>query len=256
VLRDSWDLCAKEWIDWVRDPGRQDTYWWFHRDRFLSLVPPAGRLTLDIGCGEGRVDRDLRQQGHRVLEVDSSLIMCQAAAHHFEDHTPVIVGDAARLPVADESADCAIAFMSLQNFDDMPGAVREIARVLADGHTLALAIANPMYAPPSPGSPDGAFVVNRPYVPPDLRDMQVGEPTTLHEKHWPLQTYTDALAQADFAIERLLEVTHPSKPIPMFLDILARRQQRVRSRPRRGPGPGSLFANTNGPRSLWRAPSG
>ena len=54
-LSDSWDAHAHEWIKWVRAPDRQDSYWRFHRERFLSLIPAAGRLTVDIGCGEGRV---------------------------------------------------------------------------------------------------------------------------------------------------------------------------------------------------------
>src|SRR5689334_3091493 len=114
VLRDKWNENADEWITWVRDPGQPDSYWRFHRKRFLSLVPVPGRLTIDIGCGEGRVPRDLQMAGHRVVGVDWSATMCKAAATHPETPIRAIVGDATKLPLADASADGAIAFMSLQ----------------------------------------------------------------------------------------------------------------------------------------------
>src|SRR5581483_6899771 len=48
-----------------------DSYWQFHRDLFLELVPPPGRRTLDLGCGEGRLSRDLARLGHNVAAVDA-----------------------------------------------------------------------------------------------------------------------------------------------------------------------------------------
>ena len=78
-MRNAWDLHADEWISWARAPGH-DSYWRFHREAFLPLVPPPERLTLDIGCGEGRLTRDLSRLGHRVLGIDASPAMVTAAA--------------------------------------------------------------------------------------------------------------------------------------------------------------------------------
>ena len=39
---------------------------------FLELVPEAGRLTIEVGCGEGRVARELLALGHRVVGFDAS----------------------------------------------------------------------------------------------------------------------------------------------------------------------------------------
>jgi len=50
-LRDAWEAEARNWVAWARTPGH-DSYWQFHRDRFLQLLPPPKGLTLDIGCGE------------------------------------------------------------------------------------------------------------------------------------------------------------------------------------------------------------
>jgi hypothetical protein len=57
-LQDAWNEQGDNWIRWARAPGH-DSYWQFHRDRFLELVPDAARLTLDVGAGEGRLAREL-----------------------------------------------------------------------------------------------------------------------------------------------------------------------------------------------------
>ena len=236
VLRDSWDAHAAEWIAWVRAPEQPDSYFRFHRKHFLELIPAPGRLTLDIGCGEGRVGRDLQEQGHEVLGVDWSRTMCKAAANHSKP-TRVVVGDAARLPMAEASVDCAIAFMSLQDIDDMPGAVAEIARVLDDGKKLALAIIHPMYSSgkfSQTGTSDENFVNKRSYFKPELcisEGGQDGMKVTFFREHRPLEDYIQALLGAGFIIEQLHEVTDEdeSKPwhrVPMFLDILATRVPR------------------------------
>jgi hypothetical protein len=53
-LSEHWERHAADWTRWAREPGR-DSYRRFHRDRFLVLVPAPGRLTLDVGCREGRL---------------------------------------------------------------------------------------------------------------------------------------------------------------------------------------------------------
>lgn len=50
ALGESWDAHPDEWIAWARAPGL-DSYWTFHRDAFLPLIPAPGRLTVDVGCG-------------------------------------------------------------------------------------------------------------------------------------------------------------------------------------------------------------
>jgi SAM-dependent methyltransferase len=234
-LGEGWDRHAREWIAWSR--AGLDTYDKFHRDVFLPLVPPPGRLTVDVGCGEGRVSRDLRAMGHRVLAVDLSLTMSSAAAAHPTDPVPAVVADATRLPLPAGAADCVVAFMSLHDIDDMPAAVAESARILASGGHLVFAIVHPINSAGQfvgvKGDPDRPFVISGSYlhagryVDTFIRDD--GLNMTFHGEHRPLHAYTDALTEAGFVIERLREVTDPDperswQRVPLFLNIVAARQ--------------------------------
>lgn len=77
-LSAAWERHAGEFVDWAR-ARNHDSYWQFHRELFLPLVPAPGRRTLDLGCGEGRVSRDLKSMGHDVVGVDVSPTMVAAA---------------------------------------------------------------------------------------------------------------------------------------------------------------------------------
>src|ERR1051325_4197558 len=108
-LAAAWEQNAPDFVTWARTPGH-DSYWQFHRDAFLEVVPPPGRRTLDLACGEGRLSRDLERLGHEVVGVDRSPAMLAAAREAGPD-IETHLADAASLPFADESFDLAVAFM-------------------------------------------------------------------------------------------------------------------------------------------------
>jgi SAM-dependent methyltransferase len=231
-LRDAWESAAPDWITWSRTPGH-DSYWRFHREAFLPLVPPPGKLTLDIGCGEGRVSRDLAAAGHRMVGIDGSAAMVRAASTHPACDHPVLIGDAARLPVRDDVADLAIAFMSFQDVDDLEAAVAEAARVLRPEGRLLIAIVHPVNSAGRFESTDTddapPFVLRGSWFEPtrvvDVLERD-GLTMTFTSEHRPLQDYTDALWRAGLLIEQLREPTDPTpgdnwNRVPMFLHILA-----------------------------------
>jgi ubiquinone/menaquinone biosynthesis C-methylase UbiE len=134
-LRDAWERHAEEWIAWARTPGHDHYFWRFNLPRFLELLPSPGRLTVDVGCGEGRLPRELQHLGHRVVGIDSSMTLVRAAAAM--EPGLFAVADAGRLPLRSRCADLVVAFMSLHDFDDMSAAISEAWRVLARGRNLA-----------------------------------------------------------------------------------------------------------------------
>jgi SAM-dependent methyltransferase len=227
-LRDAWERNAADWVRWARKPGH-DSYWRFHRERFLDLVPRAGRLTLDVGCGEGRVARDLTELGHRVVGVDASPAMV-AAAREADAGGEYLVADAAKLPFPDGHADLVVAFMSLMDVDNMPSAVGELARVLEPGGKLVLAVVHPINSAHDVDRvhPEGRLVMTEDYF--DRRrytdtierdDVRM----TFESRHWTLEDYFDALLTAGFRIEALREIGDPDHPrwsrYPLFLHVLA-----------------------------------
>jgi SAM-dependent methyltransferase len=228
-LRDAWERNAADWVRWARKPGH-DSYWRFHREPFLDLVPPPGRLTLDVGCGEGRVTRDLRELGHRAVGLDGSETMI-AAAREADPSGEYVVANAAELPFPDGHADLAVAFMSLMDVDDMAAAVREVARVLEPGGALAVAVVHPINSAHDVDRehPEDRLVLMEDYF--DRRrysdfierdDMQM----TFESRHFTLQDYFDALLGAGFQVDALREIGDPQHPrwsrYPLFLHLLAR----------------------------------
>jgi ubiquinone/menaquinone biosynthesis C-methylase UbiE len=232
-LAEGWDSNAEEWIAWTRTG--LDSYE-SHRKVFLPLIPRPGWLTVDVACGEGRVSRELQGLGHRVLAIDRSPAMSRAAAAHPKEPVPALVADATKLPLATGVADCAVAFMCLQDIDNMPAAVKEIARILTSGGHLVLAIVHPINsAGHFPGDRDDAtrpFVIDESYTQPKryvTERVREGLTMTYHGEHRPLQAYTDALTDAGFVINRLREPTSADTQdkwhrIPLFLHILASRR--------------------------------
>jgi SAM-dependent methyltransferase len=234
-LRDAWEEHAAAWTAWAREPDH-DSYWRFHRDAFLELVPRPGRRTLDLGCGEGRLSRDLKALGHAVVGVDVSPTLL-AAARASDPTIETHLADAAALPFADAAFDCVIAFMSLHDIDHFEGAIRESARVLEPGGRLCLAIVHPInsagrFEGDDPASP---FVIAGSYLGRFRHEESIerdGLEMTFVSEHRPLQDYVEALADAGLLVERVREPTLPEaavirersrlwQRVPLFLHALA-----------------------------------
>lgn len=226
-LRRQWEENAPAWIRWAREPGH-DSYWRFHRDRFLSLLPEPGAATLDVGCGEGRVSRDLRSLGHRVVALDASPTMAEAAKDA-DPTLPVVVGDAAALPLADASFDLVIGFMSLQDVDDLSGALHEAARVLVPGGRLCMAVVHPLNSSGTfeEREADSPFVIAGSYLDP-IRYVDEMERDGLAMRfasaHLPVEGYVGAVTDAGFLLEDLRE---PAVPDDAYPDGSGRRWQRI-----------------------------
>jgi ubiquinone/menaquinone biosynthesis C-methylase UbiE len=224
-LRESWEEQAPNWIRWAREPGH-DSYWRFHRDAFLASLPPPGRLTLDVGCGEGRVTRDLRTLGHRVVGLDQSPAMI-AAAREADPEGEYLVADAAAMPFEDAAADLVVAFMTLMDMDDLAGAVRELGRVLEPSSLLVAAVVHPINSAgqfvPRDGDDDAPFVIHdylgrRRYTD---RLERNGIEMTFESMHFTLEDYSHALEDGGFLLQELRELYDDENPrwrrVPLFL---------------------------------------
>ncbi len=232
-LRDAWESIAQRWIVWARTPGH-DSYWRFHRDRFRELLPPSRGLTVDVGCGEGRLPRDLKSWGYDVVGVDASATLIDAARAADPDGD-YRLADAAALPFGDGTVALVTAFMSLQDVDDLGAAVSEIGRVLDDRGVACIAIVHPINSAGhfASSEQDAPFVIAGSYFEPYRSADSIerdGLPMTFTSEHRPLQAYFDLLAANGLHVDRLLETGDLTDPpgsrwrrIPLFLDFRARR---------------------------------
>jgi SAM-dependent methyltransferase len=233
TLRDAWDAQAERWSVWARTPGH-DSYWRFHRERFFELLPADLDVpVLDVGCGEGRLTRELRADGWDIAGIDASPAMIDLAREADPDGD-YRVSDAAALPFENGAFGLVIAFMSLQDVDDPERAIAEAGRVLRPGGALCLAITHPLNSAGrfTSEDPDSPFVIDRSYLNSWRREEDVardGLEIRFHYEHRPLDRYARALEDAGFLIERIREVTGGSEifgsrwdRIPLFLHIRAK----------------------------------
>jgi SAM-dependent methyltransferase len=198
-LAETWEAHAEAWKRWARTPGHDKHFHRYNWPSFLQLVPEPGRVTLDLGCGEGRGGVGLQARGHRVIGVDVAPSMVRLA-RETGAYAEVLLADAAALPLADGAVDLVVAFMSLQDMDDAGGALRESSRVLEPGGRLVLALVHP-FASSHLGreGPD-----RRPYF-----DVQAtidtvdrdGMAFAFHQIHRPLHAWFALLSDAGFLIE-------------------------------------------------------
>src|SRR3954471_14341443 len=122
-----WEPEAERWIEWTRSPGF-DAYWTFRDSFFEDVLAPRGSRTLEVGCGEGRVTRDLAIRGHHMVAVEpaKSLLAAARAAGSQGEH--YAVADGAMLPFVDAAFDVVVAYNVLQVVDDLNQTLREMAR--------------------------------------------------------------------------------------------------------------------------------
>ena len=129
----------------------QDPRW----RRFLVSRLPVGPddTVLDVACGTGAVALELvRQKSCSVVGVDQSPEMLDEARRRTllaaeTRRVRLIEGSAEQLPFEDASFDGLTTAYLLRYLDDLPGGLRELARMLRPGATAALL---DFGVPPSP----------------------------------------------------------------------------------------------------------
>ncbi len=194
-----------------------------------------GAIAFSAIAGEGRVTRDLKARGHRMVAVDNSPTLLRYA-READRESRYELADAVALPFANGSFDLVVAYNSLMDVSDMPAAVR----VLEPGGQFAICVTHPLNDAGSFESdgPNAAFVIRETYFGRRAFEGHFernGLQITFHGWMYPLEDYCRALHDGGLLITRLREPVpseqtirkDPSltrrRRIPMFLQIAARK---------------------------------
>lgn len=215
----AWDERADAWIAWARTPNH-DRFWDGTWPELCSLLPTEPTVVLEIGCGEGRVGRELIRLGHRVVGVERSPNLARAARNH-DTPLAVIHADSARLPVAEASLDVAVACMSLHDVDDLESTVAQAWLVLRPGGYLCIALVHPFATALDPTTMHtdhptlaAPYLEERSFEDHVVRD---GLEMTFSSVHRPLGVYLSTFIAAGFALDALREFG--TKPVPWLMTM-------------------------------------
>jgi SAM-dependent methyltransferase len=207
IDREHWSRVASEWIEWARVPGH-DAFW-AYRESLMKFVGPGDGEALEIGCGEGRVSRMMKDLGYRVTASDPVAELVKAAVEVDSAHAYAIA-DATALPFAARRFDMIVAYNVLMDLEDVPATLGEMKRVLRPGGQLVVSLVHPF-------SDRGAFSGTEPDSPFVFRGTYFGRQRfegteernglRMHFAGWsrPLEAYASALEGAGLAITSLRE---------------------------------------------------
>ena len=115
----------------------QDRKW--RRSTRQCLQLQRGERVLDLAAGTGVSTVELARTGALVVACDFSLGMLRAGrSNRRRRRVPFVAGDATCLPFQDDSFDAAVISFGLRNVSDVPGALREMARVVRPGGRMVI----------------------------------------------------------------------------------------------------------------------
>jgi SAM-dependent methyltransferase len=229
-----WSQVAEEWVAWARKPNH-DAFW-AYRASLAAFIGRGSGKALDVGCGEGRISRELTACGFQVTAVDpvSRLVSAAIEAQSARNYA---VASAAELPFENAQFDLVVAYNVLMDVEDVPAALKEFRRMIRPTGQLIISVCHPFvdhgrFATDEINSP---FVVEGTYFGRQrFEGVEERDGLRMHFAGWshPLEAYGIALEEAGFAITSLREPVpdldhgrnHMARwlRMPLFLWIKAR----------------------------------
>ena len=103
-----------------------------------------GRLTLDIGCGQGLYTKELKSRGATVVGMDVRLDVLRRARSQCNSDVKWLVGDACKLPFKDGAFDVGLSVEVLGHLSpkNRISAVDEMKRVIKDSGMVCITMHN------------------------------------------------------------------------------------------------------------------
>ncbi len=203
--RRHWSRVAAEWTAWARTPNH-DAFW-AYRASLAAFIGAGGGEALDVGCGEGRVSRELMALGYRVTATDPVSELLEAAAQAKSAHD-YAVARATKLRFEDGRFDLVVAYNV-----DVPAALREVRRVMRPSGRVVISVVHPIadHGRFSNSETNAPFVLHGTYFGRQgFEAVEERNGLRMHFAGWTqsLEAYAAALENAGLAIISL------SEPLP------------------------------------------
>jgi SAM-dependent methyltransferase len=216
---DAWNAAAHNWAHLIREGMGGRVH--LHDASLFELLPPPRGLTVDAGCGEGRLTRELASRGYEVVGIDaSSALVDEARAADPARRYEVASIDA--LPFVDGAAELAVCVNVLPHVHDLQAAAAELARVLAPGGELLIGTLHPIAQAGTHDEESGELRITD-YWDREREAVTLGEQTVHHERR-TFEDYLTTFLGAGLALSVLREVPGPSGKLPLYLDLLLTRR--------------------------------
>jgi len=228
-----WNQASKDWCEAVEqgnhlvDPG-----FLFLQRLFTWMGDVAGKRILDLGCGEGRYARGLAQLGADVTAIDCaaySIAYSEKKAregglritHHVRNSNDLY-------GIEDSAFDIVLCCMMLMDCEDLPGTIREIARVLKPSGRLFASVLHPCFAVSGKdregiGRIDEGLerkvVVKNYFYPTQWEEPIVQSGAAVVWRHRTLQEYVKAFAAGGLCVVDLNELVPTDEQAALSVDI-------------------------------------
>ena len=137
-MNGGWRESAGAWIASLGDEGDFTRRYVTDPAMVARIEGRAFRAALDVGCGEGRFCRILRQLGIAATGVDPTPRLIDEAVRR-DPSGDYRIGRAEALGFPDAGFDLVVSYLTLIDIPGLEEAVPEMARVLAPGGTLLIA---------------------------------------------------------------------------------------------------------------------
>ena len=138
--RGRYDAFASWYDEWVAAP--EDDL--VAASLFELIGQIEGQRILDLGCGQGRISRELARRGNDVVGVDLSAELLQIARAADDERINYLCADACATDWWDRVPfDGVVSSMALMDIDNLAGAVSTAAAVTQRGSWFTWSILHP-----------------------------------------------------------------------------------------------------------------